>query len=280
MNYQPLKMVLLSCAVSGLLFSCEPAEEPLLPLEEETSGANLEKFKTENFNRDFLMRRTYFGKPVRVGEGAGAGIALAVVQTDREGVPLSLGIWVTERAVVNLGHEMASYVLELPTQASEMPFDHITFDWNPHGHPPAQIYGLPHFDLHFYMISEEERMEIDFMDPLGNIHPEAQYLPAGYVPSPETIPMMGKHWIDVTAPEFKGEKFTQTFLYGSFDGEVIFYEPMFTRDYLLENENRLIPLKQPEAYQIPGLYYPTHYSIAYHPQRKMYAISLEGMVKR
>src|SRR4051812_20501784 len=29
-------------------------------------------------------------------------------------------------------------------------FDHVTIDWNPHGHHPIPIYGKPHFDFHFY----------------------------------------------------------------------------------------------------------------------------------
>ncbi|WP_101297788.1 hypothetical protein [Halegenticoccus soli] len=27
-------------------------------------------------------------------------------------------------------------------------------DWNPTGHPPEAIYGLPHFDVHIHLVDE------------------------------------------------------------------------------------------------------------------------------
>src|SRR3954447_5500734 len=35
---------------------------------------------------------------------------------------------------------------------------------------------------------------------------------------------MGNHLADPTGPEFNGERFTHTFIYGSWDDEVTFYE--------------------------------------------------------
>lgn len=33
-------------------------------------------------------------------------------------------------------------------------------NWEPSGHPTEGVYTIPHFDFHFYMISEEEVMNI------------------------------------------------------------------------------------------------------------------------
>jgi hypothetical protein len=44
---------------------------------------------------------------------------------------------------------------------------------------------------------------------------------------------MGSHFVDITSPEFNGGIFTQTFIFGSYESNVIFYEPMITLDYLL-----------------------------------------------
>ena len=35
--------------------------------------------------------------------------------------------------------------------------DNISIDWNPCGHPPADIYTAPHYDVHFYKVSPEYR---------------------------------------------------------------------------------------------------------------------------
>jgi hypothetical protein len=33
-------------------------------------------------------------------------------------------------------------------------------DWNPRGHIPDGVYTVPHFDVHFYLITREQREEI------------------------------------------------------------------------------------------------------------------------
>ena len=46
---------------------------------------------------------------------------------------------------------------------------------------------------------------------------------------------MGAHWLDITSPELNQENpksFTQTFIYGSYDGKVIFMEPMITKAFM------------------------------------------------
>ena len=38
----------------------------------------------------------------------------------------------------------------------DIPFKWIGVNWNTEGHPPMKVYGLPHFDFHFYMVRKEE----------------------------------------------------------------------------------------------------------------------------
>jgi len=114
-------------------------------------------------------------------------------------------------------------------------------DWNPHGHPPAHIYDKPHFDLHFYMTPETEVMR--YMDSTKMmINPAADYLPANYIGA-NPVPMMGKHWMDATSGELRGQPFTQTFLYGSYNGQVVFYEPMVTLDFLKNTQISNVPFR-------------------------------------
>ncbi|CAN5869939.1 DUF5602 domain-containing protein [soil metagenome] len=219
---------------------------------------------------------TYYGPAVPVG----GGIARVRAEVSRSGESISLGVVLSEKAVTNLPHEMASYELTIPKQAGPVPFDHVSLDWNPHGHEPDNIYTHPHFDLHFYSLSKEERATIGFNDPLAELLPEPRYLPAAYIPLPGSIPMMGKHWIDPASPELHGQHFTQTFIWGTYNRKVAFLEPMITLDYLLSKQNKSFDLQQPEAYQQAGKYYPTRYSIGYEESRKQYTVDLLGLTRR
>jgi hypothetical protein len=104
--------------------------------------------------------------------------------------------------------------------------------------------------------------------------PSIDYVPANHIAGPG-VPMMGKHWIDVTSPELHGVPFTQTFLYGSYDGKVVFYEPMITLDFLKATTSFQRSIPQPAKYKTAG-YYPTKMNI--YKQAGNTNISLEGFV--
>jgi len=68
--------------------------------------------------------------------------------------------------------------------------------------------------------------------------------------------MMGKHYIDAASGELNGQTFTQTFLYGSYDAKVVFYEPMITLDFLKNTAHFDRSIPQPTKFEKAG-YYPT-----------------------
>jgi large repetitive protein len=71
---------------------------------------------------------------------------------------------------------------------------------------------------------------------------------------------MGLHWNDPDAPERKGAPFTQTFIYGSYDGAMIFGEPMVAKSYLETKPAAVVtPLKLPTQYALRG-YQATSYT--------------------
>jgi hypothetical protein len=90
---------------------------------------------------------------------------------------------------------------------------------------------------------------------------------------------MGVHWLDVLAPEFNGGTFAKSFVIGSYNGRVNFYEPMFSFAYLNSKPNDTMPIRQPQAYQMAG-YYPTSYTISYDKSPKEFTISLNNLVYR
>ncbi|WP_269850649.1 DUF5602 domain-containing protein [Methanosarcina horonobensis] len=178
--------------------------------------------------------------------------------------------------------ELTEYILPLPEEASAAAYDHIGIDWNPKGHEPQGIYDRPHFDVHFYMIGQKERDKITATEEdMANLSkdPEPEYVPEGYVSTPGGIPRMGAHWIDPTSPEFNEQPFEETFIYGFYDGEMVFVEPMVTIDFLKTKPELTKQLKLPKCYPTEA-YYPTSYSIRYAENTEEYTVSLEGMTLR
>ncbi|HMB92156.1 MAG TPA: DUF5602 domain-containing protein [Rhodothermales bacterium] len=233
-----------------------------------------------------------------VGESQalGNGTVQSWVRTDASGNPEAIGVTLTEAALTNLptqsaGHKahamMGEQPLALPDNV-QTPFNHISVDWNPQGHEPPGLYDLPHFDFHFYMISEAQRDAInpantDF-EAKAAARPGDALIPAGYIQTPGAVPRMGAHWLDAATPELNGQVFTKTFIYGFFDAKMNFFEPMITKAYLesvrtMSGQAVTTPIPQPQQFAQAG-YYPTQYSIRYDAAKKEYTVALEGMTRR
>lgn len=219
----------------------------------------------------------------------GKGTVRSWVTLDERGNPTAIGVTFDEAALDGLpadaphGQLGTEYVLALPPEAGATAFDHVLMNWNPHGHQPSTIYDVGHFDFHFYTINQQERTQITAKgDDLAKTQrrPPAEFVPEGYVYAPNSEePQMGAHWIDPVSHEFHGQAFTRSLLYGSYDGQIIFVEPMITRAYLLTKPQVSEPLKLPAKYSKPG-YYPTRYSVRYDQVKKEYTVALEGMTLR
>ncbi|MDG0816300.1 DUF5602 domain-containing protein [Bdellovibrio svalbardensis] len=205
----------------------------------------------------------YWGSGVAVGKG----LFRTYIEVDRDKKPVSLGVSLTGGALDGLPdteHEYA-YVLSLPEAYKLPPYEHVLLNWNPHGHEPQEIYGAPHFDFHFYMMSNEDRMKItctgDDEAPCMK-QPAPDYLPQYYAPTPAGVPMMGWHWFDTRSPEFHGQPFTSTFIYGFYNGQVNFVEPMITREFLLNHGSVDADVPMPNKVAKSG-YYPSRYMVSY-----------------
>lgn len=217
-----------------------------------------------------------YGQSVTLGNGT----ARSFVKLDANGNPDEVGIAVSETALNSLPMDMAELIMNLPAEGDKTPFKHMYVTYMPHGHEPDGVYNIPHFDFHFYKITSAERMTMmPGTEAQMSQVPAAGYLPADYVTA-GPVPMMGNHWVDATSPELSGKGFTSTFLYGSNKGEIIFYEPMITVDYLKKmTATQLFTIKQPQKIA-PSGYYPTEYAIRYNAANKEYEVVLEKMVKQ
>lgn len=230
-------------------------------------------------HKDSSLAGTYEGPPVAIGQGQ----ARTFVMLDEQGQVNTLGIRLSEAALSGLpASGEREYQLSLPKEAAGTGYDHVTVDWNPHGHIPEGIYDKPHFDFHFYVIDTEQRNAITAVgEDLERVHkaPEPARMPADYVLPPGTeVPRMGAHAIDPGSDEFQEKPFTQTFIYGFYDARIIFVEPMMTLEFLASRPNVSTPVKQPEVHD-PAFAYPTRYGARYDAENAQYEITLEELVR-
>ncbi|MFD6676217.1 DUF5602 domain-containing protein [Rhodococcus zopfii] len=225
-----------------------------------------------------------YGTAVPIGDGSGR----AYVLQDADGNPTAVGLRLTADALDGLSDSLEVFDLELPADGPDTAIDHVTVDWNPHGHEPAMLFDEPHFDMHFYMADAAAVKAIDPGMPdylaLGTNYPAPQYIPQGYVPAgpPELaiVPKMGMHWVDSTQSLVPGEyDFTQILINGTWDGRWTFIEPMMAIDWMRTKTPVQEDLELPQAYQQSG-YYPTTYSVSFDEGSGEYIVELGGLTMR
>ena len=92
--------------------------------------------------------------------------------------------------------------------------------------------------------------------------------------------------VDLKSPELppQNQPFTRTFITGSWDGQVIFDEPMVTRDFILAQRSgpataETIALPQSKRY-VPAGFYPDSYGIRWDEAAGEYRIALQGLTWR
>jgi hypothetical protein len=213
----------------------------------------------------------------------GNGTTQAFVILDEQGDPTSLGAILSESVLSSLPTTSTVVILALPAEGVDTPFNFVRVNFGPAGHPPPGIYDKPHFDFHFFLITEQEVAAIGPSDPnflqKGAQTPASELTPPDYVADPVAIPGHGTHWTDPTSPEFQGQPFTATFLYGFYEGRVIHLEPMATSAFLLTRPNFTAAIKLPTSFAEPGLY-PTSYSVRFDATAGGYIIALEGLTAR
>lgn len=261
----PLSLQIFLCLI--FLFSlngCQP-EEPLVP-GEEIIQSDLKANQSDPSEKV----NDFYGPTQPMGKG----VVRSVVSINHDGEPVAVGVVFTEKALENLPDTEINLTLQLHNKAEDLIVNHIDFGYNPQGHPGPD-FAKEHFDVHFYWISEEEKLSIPFAVGMNNL-PDASIWPVEYEPEGVTIPQMGMHWLheSVLDPAYT---FDQTFIYGSYNSEFTFYEPMITMEYLkarnFEESYEIIPLG---AYEEPA-YYANSYEIEYDSVKKQYRVMLTDL---
>lgn len=185
--------------------------------------------------------------------------------------------------------------LQLPTAVSQAtaPFGYVQFNYNPMGHPPPApaVYAVPHFDFHFYVVGQDAvkalrtgtcgfLMDCELYERARVPVPE-QYMPPTYIEVGAAAGGEGNHLLPSTSPELADPPadFTETFIFGSYDGHITFYEPMIALSVFTEAVDDCYDVAEPAAWEVAGPY-PTRYCIRYLPDEEAYAVSLESFVRR
>jgi len=228
-------------------------------------SARIEEFAGAAHQANFM--NTFYGPEVHLGDGK----MRSFIRMTHDDVPKEVGLEITSGLFENLPTAYLDLHIPLHRKANEVtPYDHLEVDWMPNGHPPA-YFQLPHFDIHFYMMTEEEQMMVPAPNPSNTSmtstaafgKPSPGVLPADYTIPSAAVTMMGRHWLDkfasVLAP--LNQTFTHQFIYGTFDNKVVFLEPMVTRAFLLSGTDVHNTIKQPTIFNPTGTYYPTRYNI-------------------
>lgn len=260
---------ILLCIFPFLLLIFTACEQENIP----TTQVDQINLEMEEKAEKAAKTNTYYGPAVPFGNG----VVRSLVTINHEGNPVEIGLKMSEKVLERLPAHIEEFSLKIHKKANKLPFDHIDLGWMKNGHEPF-FYQFPHFDIHFYMISKEEKMKI-IDDTEAEILPDPRYWPVSYFPGPGYEPYMGKHWLSGDAPELKeGGVFSQTFIYGSYNGAFNFLEPMITLDYLQKRLDESFDIPQPTQYQVNNVFYPTRYRISYDNIKKEYKIILFDMV--
>ena len=225
-----------------------------------------------------------------LAQKVGNGTVRTFIMVDEQNpdVPIEVGVALSESAMEGLPKPMAmnpaamaagaehmdmhNWLLDLPSK-NPTPYRFVQFGWNPKGHEPPGVWDVPHFDFHFYTVPVSVRNSILPSDPQfaekAARYPADSLRPPFYLdaaaaakttPAAMTVPEMGLHWIDVRTPEVQAiagkpeayKPFTKTYIYGTWDGEFIFGEPMITRAYLLEKRTTQDAAVRDELIPVPS----------------------------
>ena len=192
-----------------------------------------------------------------------------------------------------LGDYQVDLALPAAAEGLELPVRWAMVNWNPEGHlhPAPEVWSAPHFDFHFYLADKAlvagirpgpcgELIDCD--DHVRAAMPlPASHHPDGYIDVGAAVPAMGNHLVDSLDPELADPRrgFSRTFIYGTYDGRLLFLEPMVSHAYLSSRPDECTPIRTPKAVASAG-YYPTSYCVRYDAASATYRVTLEGLVHR
>ncbi|MGX7666834.1 hypothetical protein [Flavobacterium pedocola] len=248
------KILLLSSVL--ILFSCE---------KEDILSSNIDQSKKQNgLSTQALAGKTIQGDYVAVGDG----FVFSWVTFNKSGELMEIGIDITPEVYESLpksgDFESPVNIPFANVVKDQIPFDHVGLNWDSGG-SKNPILSKAHLDIHFYMISMEERMRIpvfsDISEPFFNNYPPPGYFAAGYKPfakNSRAEAKIGNHWL---VAEKDPKPLDYALFLGSYNGLFTFIDPMVSLDFI-KSDSQLISQSFPQ----PDIYpsdqeFPKHFNI-------------------
>eukprot|EP00985_Skeletonema_marinoi_P011700 scaffold5562_cov156-Skeletonema_marinoi.AAC.4 len=183
-------------------------------------------------------------------------------------------------------------------------FNHVGVDWSPCGHPPFQWFARPHWNLHIFRVTPEERLNARC--PGGMLNPFIYKDPPFEQPTPEgrafyvwgkdtndtianipdtfedgidAVPGEAVHTFDHDAAAPVADWFDPQLIMGLYDGKIRFWEPMFPHVFVFG--------PTANSYEDTGITYvsqtiqelPSEYSLLYEPSDGFTTLILKGHAK-
>jgi len=158
-------------------------------------------------------------------------------------------------------------VIAMPASARNATgVDHLTVYWEHHGHPPTPFL-TPHFDFHFYSISDSDRKAIDCTNKTKPLAVVTGYtLPDIDIPGLgmlEGLCVSGMGMHALLSPELTATTpFSGTMVMGYYDSKPIFFEPMVAKAKLMEKKSFTLPMVVPKGLA-KGVHYPRKFQAVY-----------------
>jgi hypothetical protein len=180
--------------------------------------------------------------------------------------------------------------------------DHISIDFNPCGHPPFNVFTVPHYDFHVYKVDPEYRSCMTCVQPIGapicvpssdaqttsngkgffNVNTvlgsgDLSNMPAGFVIGLEDmIPLMGGHaWNESNQPSASNPWVAPMWMMGPYDGSIVNYEPMVPLSFVSgdtdNSHEEELTYKGQTLKELPSMY-----SVEYDAETKFTTLTFKG----
>ena len=180
-------------------------------------------------------------------------------------------------------------------------FNHIGIDWSPCGHPPLDKFGRPHYNLHIFRVTPEDRQDVCCVmdgpfvcapladqtysngkkfyvwgtDTDGNL----ANVPATFSGTTDTaVPGEASHAWDLGGAQDVADWDKPILIEGLYDGSVQFWEPMFPYEFVSGDAVQFYEEDVSYVSQtIDEL--PSYWSMRYDPVSKFTTLTMKGIAK-
>jgi hypothetical protein len=152
----------------------------------------------------------------------------------------------------------------------QTPIKSFSLQYLPHGHVPAGVYDVPHWEWHLGMITADDVNAIDCKDTAV---PAKDKLPPNTVCLPTCLEKLGMHAFDLGAPEFNGQRFSHGVYGAYYKAAFIAVEPKMVTTILEQQPSFTMNSYDPSPLGTPGRY-PKTWVVSYNAEQDSVVLTI------